>query len=69
MDLQKEFSAFSECAECISGCEEAEKRKKEIEYKQSLGTFVVPECTKVKELIKEYVRIYGHGNGSVWSYY
>lgn len=47
---------------------EAEKRKKEIEYKQSLGTFVVPECTKVKELIKEYVRIYGHGNGSVWSY-
>lgn len=48
---------------------EAEKRKKEIEYKQSLGTFVVPKCTKVKELIKEYVRIYGHGNGSVWSYY
>lgn len=48
---------------------EAYKRKKEIEYKQSLGTFVVPKCTKVKELIKEYVRIYGHGNGSVWSYY
>ena len=48
---------------------EKEKRKKEIEYKQSLGTFVVPKCTKVKELIKEYVRIYGHGNGSVWSYY
>ena len=39
---------------------EAEKRKKEIEYKQSLGTFVVPKCTRVKELVREYVRIYGH---------
>ena len=37
---------------------EAEKR--EIEYKQSLGTFVVPKCTRVKELVREYVRIYGH---------
>ena len=33
---------------------------KEIEYKQSLGTFVVPKCTRVKELVREYVRIYGH---------
>ena len=30
---------------------EAEKR--EIEYKQSLGTFVVPKCTRVKELVRE----------------
>ena len=44
----------------ITTLKEAEKRKKEIEYKQSLGTFVVPKCTRVKELIKEYVRIYGH---------
>ena len=36
---------------------DAEKRKKEIEYKQSVGTFIVPKCTKVKELIKEYIRI------------
>ena len=41
---------------------EAEKRKKEIEYKQSLGTFVVPKCTRVKELVREYVRIYGHND-------
>ena len=39
---------------------EAKRRKKEIEYKQSLGTFVVPKCTRVKELVREYVRIYGH---------
>ena len=32
---------------------EAEKRKKEIEYKQSLGTFVVPKCTRVKELVRD----------------
>ena len=37
---------------------EAEKR--EIEYKQSLEPFVVPKCTRVKELVREYVRIYGH---------
>ena len=47
---------------------EAEKRKKEIEYKQSLGTFVVPKCTKVKEFIKEYVRIYGHNEWGVATY-
>ena len=47
---------------------EAEKRKKEIEYKQSMGTFVVPKCTKVKELIKEYVRIYGHNEWGVATY-
>ena len=39
---------------------EAKRRKKEIEYKQSLGTFVVSKCTRVKELVREYVRIYGH---------
>ena len=39
---------------------EAKRRKKEIEYKQSLGTFVVPKCTRVKELVREYIRIYGH---------
>ena len=32
---------------------EAKRRKKEIEYKQSLGTFVVPKCTRVKELVRE----------------
>lgn len=47
---------------------DAEKRKKEIEYKQSVGTFVVPKCTKVKELIKEYIRIYGHNEWGLWTY-
>ena len=47
---------------------EAEKRKKEIEYKQSLGTFVVPKCTRVKELVREYVRIYGDNEWGVSTY-
>ena len=47
---------------------EAEKRKKEIEYKQPLGTFVVPKCTRVKELVREYVRIYGHNEWGVSTY-
>ena len=72
-DLEKDYirlqeaaalAGVSEVAEGISGSyatqKEAEKRKKEIEYKQSLGTFVVPKCTRVKELVREYVRIYGH---------
>ena len=59
-------------AEGISGSyatqKEAEKRKKEIEYKQSLGTFVVPKCTRVKELVREYVRIYGDNEWGVSTY-
>ena len=42
--------------------------KKEIEYKQSLGTFVVPKCNRVKELVREYVRIYGHNEWGVSTY-
>ena len=38
---------------------EARKRKKEIEYKQELGTFVAPKCTYLSELLDEYVIIYG----------
>lgn len=38
---------------------EARKRKKEIEYKQEISTFVVPKCTNLSELLDEYVFIYG----------
>ena len=36
------------------------RQKKEIKYKQSIEKFKVPQCTTVKELIEEYVQIYGH---------
>ncbi len=39
--------------------EEAEKRKKEVEYKKSIGTFVVAKCSTLNDLLKEYVNLYG----------
>lgn len=47
---------------------EADKRKKEIEYKQSIGKFEVQKCATLKELIEEYVQIYGHDKWGVSTY-
>lgn len=47
---------------------EADTRKKEIEYKMSVGKFEVPKCVRLKELIAEYVKIYGHDKWSVSTY-
>ena len=47
---------------------DAEKRKKEIEYKMAVGRFEVPKCITLKELIEEYVRIYGHDKWGVSTY-
>lgn len=38
---------------------EAKKRKHEIEYKKQLGSFSVPRCTTMRELLKDYVELYG----------
>ena len=38
---------------------EANTRKIEIEYSQQVGNFVIPNCTTVSELMKEYVSLYG----------
>lgn len=38
---------------------EAMKRKKEIEYRKTVGNFVVPQCKTLKELLDEYVQLYG----------
>ncbi len=42
--------------------------KKEIEYKQSIGKFEVQKCATLKELIEEYVQIYGHDKWGVSTY-
>ena len=47
---------------------EADRRKKEIEYKMSVGKFEAPKCVRLKELIDEYVRIYGHDKWGVYTY-
>lgn len=38
---------------------EAKRRKAEIEYKEELGTLVVPNCKTLEDLLKEYVALYG----------
>ena len=41
---------------------EAKRRKKEIEYKKEMGSFVVRKCKTLDELITEYVAVYGKEN-------
>ena len=55
-------------SETFATQKDAEKRKKEIEYKMATGRFEVPKCINLKELIEEYVRIYGHDKWGVSTY-
>lgn len=55
-------------SETFATQKEADKRKKEIEYKQSIGKFEVQKCATLKELIEEYVQIYGHDKWGVSTY-
>ena len=43
---------------------DAKRRKSEVEYRQQMGTMVIPTCRTVEELMHEYVAIYGK---STWS--
>lgn len=47
---------------------EANTRKTEIEYTQQLGTFVIPKCSTVSELMTEYVSLYGKTKWSPSAY-
>ncbi len=47
---------------------EADKRKKEIDYKMAVGKFEVPKCTTMKEVLNEYVKIYGYNKWGVSTY-
>lgn len=47
---------------------EARRRKKEIDYKQEKGEFVVPKCTCLAELLDEYVFLYGRRNWAMSTY-
>lgn len=48
--------------------EAAIKRKKEIEYKESIGKFTVPSCKTLKELLTEYVQIHGKTKWALTTY-
>ncbi len=44
------------------------RRKKEIEYKKEMGSFVVRKCKTLDELITEYVALYGKENWALSTY-
>lgn len=54
--------------ETVQDKAEALKRKKEVEYKMSVGDFVVPQCKSLKELFNEYVELYGKDKWSASTY-
>ena len=47
---------------------EAERRKKELEYRSRLDEFVVPTCVNLRDLLREYVSLYGKDTWSLSSY-
>ena len=47
---------------------EAQKRKKEVEYKEKRGTFVIPQCKTMKNLLREYVDLYGKDKWAISTY-
>ncbi len=54
--------------EAFSTMPEAKQRKSEIEYKQQLGSFTIPTCNTLTELLKEYVSLYGKTKWAINGY-
>lgn len=54
--------------ETFSTKTDAQKRKKEIEYLGECGKFTVPKCRTVKELLKEYIELYGTNTWALSTY-
>lgn len=41
---------------------------KEIEYKEEIGSLVIPKCKNMEELLNEYVALYGKDNWALSTY-
>ena len=54
--------------ESFETMDEARARKIEIEYSQQMGTFKVPTCKTLVELLDEYVSLYGKTKWSISAY-
>ncbi len=54
--------------ETFSSHADAKKRKAQIEFEQSTGTFIVPSAKTVKELLDDYVSIYGINTWALSTY-
>lgn len=60
--LKQKWETFTDLAD-------AKNRKKEVEYKESVGTFVAPQCRTLKDLLKEYVTLYGRTKWALSTYH
>lgn len=47
---------------------EAKTRQKEVEYKERIGTFVIPQCKTLNELLTEYINLYGKNTWALSTY-
>lgn len=47
---------------------EAKKRKSEVEFQQNTGTFIAPTAKTIRELLEEYVSIYGINTWALSTY-
>ena len=54
--------------ETFKSMADAKRRKAEVEYRQGLGTMVVPKCKTVDDLLQEYVNLYGKTTWSISAY-
>lgn len=54
--------------ETFTDLSDAKNRKKEVEYKESVGTFVAPQCRTLKDLLTEYVALYGKTKWALSTY-
>lgn len=54
--------------ETFSTHADAKKRKAQVEFEQSTGTFIVPSAKTVKELLDDYVSIYGVNTWALSTY-
>ena len=52
--------------ETFTDLSDAKNRKKEVEYKESVGTFVVPQCKTLNDLLPEYVALYGKSKSKLF---
>ena len=54
--------------ETFNTMSEAKTRLKEVEYKEQLGTFIVPKCKTVNDLMDEYIALYGRNKWALSTY-
>ena len=47
---------------------EANRRKKEVEFKENQGVFIISQCTYLKDLLSEYVELYGKDKWALSTY-